>query len=1231
MSNAPAKSGGVRRAVIALAIVIFAIASLPRLRLAFEPAAAYSELTVMLQLPESAAGDAADTTRTWVTPIESALRASGDVVAVHSQIDVDSAEVRARFRRGIDSELKAARLSSELVPLRARLPRNASLQIWPSQSSSDAAAVFAVTAGNSAEIADELRAVPGVRDVQIFGARRDEVDVRLKTTSDPASVAAKIVSGVAPRGIGIAHQSSRVMPVISAPSARHASDVRIGGVPLEAIAEVHERQAAPFSVARLNGRNAVLLWVYRDDEVPLFAFDHDVHARLSHAGVEEVWSDAAELRAILIRLAIGAAVAMIVLAYFGGFGAALYVPLAIAIAINVWRVTSIRVDVQTLLATAVAIAAMSPLALRKRGGTVFAVFALLLPVAAIFSSAALAPILALPAQDFAIAGISAVVGQAILPVRTGRIARPTILRRSGSVVLACLAATILLLAWFGANLDPRAATASTDRDEVTVNVTLPSGATLAQTVTAAASVEKTIRAAEGARRYWSSVREGRATITIKLQPSVDRPRFEVALRTALPAYAAIDSRSGRASPLADDLDEKPFADDNGAVYRFLLKGNDASALRAAAETIAVRVVKLYIPRGSITPEWPEASTRVALVPRVGVPPAVAAAAATQLLQRTLPPQELHLPDGRTLRVAAIDAPRTRDEVPRRADVLAQPLTIDGKPLAIEHAFDVRTSAISGALTRDLGRFVLPVAISIRAPRREEALKKRLDVDRTISTTLLPPGVAVDRPTLENLTVSREKLRLLGVAALLPLLLFTTAAIVLSSLGRALLALAPAVTGIAVVAPVLAAAGAEVDELTLLATGGAICGVVALAVSTILDSRGVPGAYRTARRDTLNAIGAAVAGVALLAIAASARSSMGEGWRAPLIAAAAVIAAGVPAAVLLPTAIISLIAHRGAGVSAARWASRGGEARAPQILSVRNVTKIYATGFRALSRVTFDLTPGVIGLLGPNGAGKTTLLRILTGLLHPTRGIVQFDGVPIDRSNVAAFRRSIGFLPQEFNAYAGLTAAQFLDYWALERGIDDAAERREQIERLLVLVDLEAHAGRRVRDFSGGMRQRIGIARALLGDPPLLVVDEPTTGLDIDARRRFRELMTTLSRERIVILSTHIASDVEATAGRILLLTRGTLRWDGTPDALIARARGRVFECVVPDAEARVIAQKYRVTTRLRTPQGIRLRAVITADDTLPFDAVKPTLEEAYLSEVAAGERVRGGSFAFLFD
>jgi ABC-type multidrug transport system ATPase subunit len=287
--------------------------------------------------------------------------------------------------------------------------------------------------------------------------------------------------------------------------------------------------------------------------------------------------------------------------------------------------------------------------------------------------------------------------------------------------------------------------------------------------------------------------------------------------------------------------------------------------------------------------------------------------------------------------------------------------------------------------------------------------------------------------------------------------------------------------------------------------------------------------------------------------------------------------------------------------------------------VRSLTKVYGSRLKALSGVSFTLEPGIVGLLGPNGAGKTTLLRVLTGLLEPTRGKVLYRGVPIGPLNLADYRRRIGFLPQELNAYPGFTAEQFLDHWALERGLADPRLRREEIGRLLAAVDLSEHAGRKVRDFSGGMRQRVGIARALLGAPPTLIVDEPTTGLDVESRGRFRQILLAQAGERIVIFSTHIASDVEAAASRILLLYKGKLRFDGPPEELTARARGRVFSALVPDADLLDFGRRYRVTSRVRVLEGIQVRAIARPREELAGEAVEPDLEEAYLAEIGRAE------------
>jgi ABC-2 type transport system ATP-binding protein len=1181
-----------RDRIIALAVIALALAALPRLRLDYAPDAAFPELAVALRLPDAI--DSAEVTRRWVVPIESALRAAGDTTGTRGEVDAGAATIVARFKRGTDVELKAARLASDLAPLRARLPEHASLAVFPARGGVRPSIVVALSSNMSSNmssnIADELRSTPGARDVQTFGTAREAIDVRGDV--DARTIAAAIL----PHPIG--------KTVVAAPEVR-----RIGDLPLE----VTERLEPPASVARLDGKPVTVASIFRDDDAPLLGFDRAVQRTLAGRG-SVIWSDAAELRAILWRLAVAAIVATILCR-------SAYVPLAVALLVNVWSVTSIRVDAQTLAMATIAVAAIAPFAvLRARWPLVIgAMFAALLPLAAIFGTGALAPLLTPAARDFAVAACCALLAIALCgrarPRARGALVKK-LLRNSASVVLASVATALFLLSWFGARLDPRRSEGSADRSHLFIRLQLPSGATLDQTVRAAASVESAIRGIDGVKRFWTSVSPASATLSIDVDPHARL--LDTALRARLPSNAHIERPSS--SAFAESVEAQPFADEDGAIYRFLLKGTDAGALRRTAVALATRIARADVPRSAIRSEWPEPSPRIELVPAPATPPEKAAAAASELARLTSPPEQRELPDGELLRVAPLDAPRGRDDVPRREDVFTRPLKAG---VVTERAFEVRRASTEGTVTRELGRFVLPVDVSVRAQTREQAIAKRLEIDRAVALFPLPAGVIVERPALAAWSFSTAKLRLAAMAAFLPILLFTAAAIALASLARAAIALTPAVVAVAFVAPVLAAASARLDELTLLGTGAALCAVVALAVVVLLMGR----TFRTIQTHAPAAMLTTVAGAALIAIAATAHPSIGDSWRAPLLAAATVVLIGTPSALFLPSAIglarRDLRARR--VVRPAAWR----DASLVPHLAVRNVTKVYAGGFRALRRVSFELTPGVVGLLGPNGAGKTTLLRILTGLLQPTRGALAWCGVAVGRDNLAEFRRFIGFLPQEFNAYAGLTAAQFLDFWALERDIDSQRARRAQIEELLAIVGLEEHANRRVRDFSGGMRQRIGIARALLGNPPLLVVDEPTTGLDIEARRRFRDLLIALARNRIVIVSSHIASDVETTAMRLLLLARGELRYDGSVDGLLARARGRVFESVVSDTELRALAHEFRITTRVRTPHGIRVRGVVAEGQALPGAEAVASLEEAYLSEVSTGA-IRRGSFAFVF-
>jgi len=278
------------------------------------------------------------------------------------------------------------------------------------------------------------------------------------------------------------------------------------------------------------------------------------------------------------------------------------------------------------------------------------------------------------------------------------------------------------------------------------------------------------------------------------------------------------------------------------------------------------------------------------------------------------------------------------------------------------------------------------------------------------------------------------------------------------------------------------------------------------------------------------------------------------------------------------------------------------------LSIRDVTKKYGRGVVALRNFSLELKPGVLGLLGHNGAGKTTLMSILATITRPSGGAVVWNGVDI-ACDPDALRRVLGYLPQDFGVYPNLNAVEFLEYLAAVKGLDGATARR-RIEELLELVNLTDARKRPLGGFSGGMRQRIGIAQALLNDPELLIVDEPTAGLDPEERVRFRNLLSDLSGERIVILSTHNVSDVEATATDIALIAKGELVAHASPEELVAQVEGRVWEWVVPSAELNAARERYLISSTTRRSDGVHVRVL---GEEPPRGAIKAlaALEDAY--------------------
>ena len=280
------------------------------------------------------------------------------------------------------------------------------------------------------------------------------------------------------------------------------------------------------------------------------------------------------------------------------------------------------------------------------------------------------------------------------------------------------------------------------------------------------------------------------------------------------------------------------------------------------------------------------------------------------------------------------------------------------------------------------------------------------------------------------------------------------------------------------------------------------------------------------------------------------------------------------------------------------------------LVLESVGVVHPGGHRAVDGVGMRLGAGVLGLLGPNGAGKSSLMRVLATLVRASSGRVRWRGEDIAR-RPDALRTELGYLPQDFGVYDALSAREFLAFLAAVKGVP-ARSVAGRVAECLAQVGLTDAADRRLGGFSGGMRQRVGIAQALLNDPRLLIVDEPTVGLDPEERARFRHLLAELAGDRLVILSTHIVSDIEASAGEIAVLAAGTLRFHGTPEALMADAAGHVWSWTVPSEQLADVRARHRISRAQRRSAGVEVRVV---GERRPSDDAEPVaadLEDAYL-------------------
>ena len=290
--------------------------------------------------------------------------------------------------------------------------------------------------------------------------------------------------------------------------------------------------------------------------------------------------------------------------------------------------------------------------------------------------------------------------------------------------------------------------------------------------------------------------------------------------------------------------------------------------------------------------------------------------------------------------------------------------------------------------------------------------------------------------------------------------------------------------------------------------------------------------------------------------------------------------------------------------------------------VRHVDKFYGRK-KALADVSLTIEPGMFGLLGRNGAGKTTLMKLLASLLPKQAGEINILGIPVERRR--EIRSMTGYLPQDFSMYPSMTVEECLDYLGILSGMSRSL-RRERKDMLLQRVNLEECRKKRVRELSGGMKRRLGIAQALIHDPKVLIVDEPTAGLDPEERIRFRNLLGEAAQERTVILSTHIVGDIEASCEDIDIMNEGSILWQGTVAELIRQAKGKVYRARIPKKSLPEVKKSYAVTGMVAGEDGITVRLLAEDAPQIPgAELTSPGLEDAYMYLLQKeGVRPEGG-------
>lgn len=291
-----------------------------------------------------------------------------------------------------------------------------------------------------------------------------------------------------------------------------------------------------------------------------------------------------------------------------------------------------------------------------------------------------------------------------------------------------------------------------------------------------------------------------------------------------------------------------------------------------------------------------------------------------------------------------------------------------------------------------------------------------------------------------------------------------------------------------------------------------------------------------------------------------------------------------------------------------------------MLEIKNLSKTYSNGVKALDNVNLTIEPGMFGLLGPNGAGKSSLMRTISTLQQADEGSIVFNGINV-QSDPFEIRRQLGYLPQDFDVYPRISAYDLLDHMAVLKGLSNKKSRIESVEGLLAQTNLWDARKKAVSTFSGGMKQRFGIAQALLGDPQLIIVDEPTAGLDPEERNRFHNLLSDIGQNKVVILSTHIVDDVEELCSKLAVLAGGKIQLVGQPSELVETLSGCIWRKIIHKEELADYQSRFDViSTRLKAGQTV----VHVIDDSQPeetFEQLTPDLEDVYFSTLFKSRKV----------